>query len=165
MYHGGFFLNWQMIVWRLRIQELKIGNWEDFEKIEFFSLFLMRKRLTSGQKWFLRPYFIGVCLYLEVVLDFRLGHWKCPNRDWGKGHFSKWKWPFRKIYILDLRNEDLRHIFYEKLVSGGFLPARSKKIFSLMIWIGIFLAFVQKNSENRKPSKNVSFRKCDFSGT
>ena len=37
---------------RLRIQELKIGNWEDFEKIEFFSLSLMRKRLSSGQKGF-----------------------------------------------------------------------------------------------------------------
>ena len=23
----------------------------------FFSLFLMRKRLSGGQKWFLRPYF------------------------------------------------------------------------------------------------------------
>ena len=30
--------------------------WERFEKIEFFSLFLARKRLSSGQKWFLRPY-------------------------------------------------------------------------------------------------------------
>ena len=28
-----------------------------------------------------------VCLYSEVVLDFRFGHWKCPNREWGKGHF------------------------------------------------------------------------------
>ena len=25
--------------------------------MEFFSLFLMRKRLSSDQKWFLRPYF------------------------------------------------------------------------------------------------------------
>ena len=30
----------------------------------FFSLFLMRKPLSSGQKWFLRPYFplIRVCV-------------------------------------------------------------------------------------------------------
>ena len=24
-------------------------------------------------------HFLGVCLYSEVVLDFRFGHWKCPN--------------------------------------------------------------------------------------
>ena len=42
---------------RLRIQKLKIGHWGGFEKIDFFSFFLMRKRLSSGQKWFLRPYF------------------------------------------------------------------------------------------------------------
>ena len=29
-----------------------------------------------------------------MVLDFRFGNWKCLNREWGKGHFSKWKWPF-----------------------------------------------------------------------
>ena len=23
----------------------------------------------------------------EVVLNFCCGHWKCPNREWGKGHF------------------------------------------------------------------------------
>ena len=28
----------------------------DFGIGPFFSLFLMRKRLSSGQKWFLRPY-------------------------------------------------------------------------------------------------------------
>ena len=32
---------------RLKIQKIKIGNWGVFEKIEFFSLFLMRKRLVS----------------------------------------------------------------------------------------------------------------------
>ena len=40
--------------YRIRFQEIKIGG---FEKKAFFSLFLMRKRLSSGQKWFLRPYF------------------------------------------------------------------------------------------------------------
>ena len=44
-------------VHRIRFKEIKIGRLEGFEKIEFFSLFLMRKRLSSGQKWFLRPYF------------------------------------------------------------------------------------------------------------
>ena len=55
--HGGFFFNRHMIMCRLRIQKMKIRNIGGFEKIEFFSLFLMRKRLSSGQKWFLRPYF------------------------------------------------------------------------------------------------------------
>ena len=50
-------LNWHMIMCRLRIQKLKIGNWGGFEKIDFFLIFLMRKRLPSGQKRFLRPYF------------------------------------------------------------------------------------------------------------
>ena len=35
----------------------KIGPLGPKEKIDFFSFFLMRKRLSSGQKWFLRPYF------------------------------------------------------------------------------------------------------------
>ena len=29
-----------------------------------------------------------------MVLDFRFGHLKCPNWEWGKGHFHEWKWPF-----------------------------------------------------------------------
>ena len=41
----------------IRFQEIKIRPFGDFEKKAFFSLFLMRKRLSSGQKWFLRPYF------------------------------------------------------------------------------------------------------------
>ena len=44
-------------VYRIRFQVIKIGSWEGFEKIEFFSLFLMRKQLSSGQNWFLRPHF------------------------------------------------------------------------------------------------------------
>ena len=41
----------------IRFQEIKIRPFQDFEKKAFFSLFLMRKRLSSGQKWFLKPYF------------------------------------------------------------------------------------------------------------
>ena len=44
-------------LYRIRFQEIKIGSLQGFEKIEFFSLFVMRKRLSSGQKWFPRPYF------------------------------------------------------------------------------------------------------------
>ena len=51
MYHSGFFL-------KLADDNVKIKNPKGvFEKIDFFSFFLMRKRLSSGQKWFLRPYF------------------------------------------------------------------------------------------------------------
>ena len=51
------FSNWHMIMCRLRIQELKIRKLGGFEKIDVFSFFLLRKRLSSGQKCFLRPYF------------------------------------------------------------------------------------------------------------
>ena len=49
-----------MIVWTFRIQKLKIGTLADFEKKSFSSLFLMRKPLSSDQKWFLNsecPYY------------------------------------------------------------------------------------------------------------
>ena len=52
-----FLLFVQKNVSRIRFQEIKIRPFQDFEKKAFFSLFLMRKRLSSGQKWFLRPYF------------------------------------------------------------------------------------------------------------
>ena len=44
-------------VYRIRFQKIKIGPLKGFEKKAFFSLLLMRKRLSGGQKWFLRPYF------------------------------------------------------------------------------------------------------------
>ena len=47
----------QKNIYRIRFQEIKIRPLKGFEKKAFFSLFLMRKRLSSGQKWFLRPYF------------------------------------------------------------------------------------------------------------
>ena len=52
-----------------------------------------------------------------------------------------------------------------QLTSGSIWPpARPKtKIFSLMIWLGLFPACVVKSFENWKPPpKSVSFRKCDF---
>ena len=63
----------------IRFQEIKIRPFQDFEKKAFFSLFLMRKRLSSGQKWFLRPYFplIRGMFLLRSSLNFRCGHWKC----------------------------------------------------------------------------------------
>ena len=47
---------WQ-ITSRVTTKNLKIGQRGNFELGPFFSLFLMRKTLSSGQKWFLRPYF------------------------------------------------------------------------------------------------------------
>ena len=38
-------------------KKFKIGPLKGFEKKAFFSLLLMRKRLSGGQKWFLKPYF------------------------------------------------------------------------------------------------------------
>ena len=46
---------WQ-ITSRVTTKKLKIGQRGLFELGPFFSLFLMRKRLSSDQKWFLRPY-------------------------------------------------------------------------------------------------------------
>ena len=43
--------------YRIRFQKIKIGPLNGFEKKAFFSLLLMRKRLSGGQKWFLKPYF------------------------------------------------------------------------------------------------------------
>ena len=52
-----FFIFVHKNVYRIRFQEIEIRISEGFDKMEFFSLFLMRKRLSGGQKWFLRPYF------------------------------------------------------------------------------------------------------------
>ena len=43
--------------YRIGFQEIKIHPWGGFELGPFFSLLLMRKRLSSGQKWFLRATF------------------------------------------------------------------------------------------------------------
>ena len=45
---------WQ-ITSRVTTKNLKIGQRGLFELGPFFSLFLMRKTLSSGQKWFLSP--------------------------------------------------------------------------------------------------------------
>ena len=73
---------WQ-ITSRVTTKKLKIGQRGNFELGPLFSLFLMRKTLSSGQKWFLRPYFplIRVMFLLRVVLDYCFGRWKCSNRE------------------------------------------------------------------------------------
>ena len=47
----------QKNVYRIRFQKIKIRPLRGFKKRAFFSLLLMRKRLSGGQKWFLKPYF------------------------------------------------------------------------------------------------------------
>ena len=47
-----FFIFMQKNVYRIRFQEIKIGSLEGFEKIEFFPLFLMRKRVSVVRSGF-----------------------------------------------------------------------------------------------------------------
>ena len=56
-------------VYRIRFQKIKIRPLKGFEKRAFFSLLLMRKRLSGGQKWFLEPYFP----LIRGMLVFRSG--------------------------------------------------------------------------------------------
>ena len=74
---------------RLRIQKLKIGLLADFEKKSFSSLFLMRKPLSSDQKWFLRPYFplIGGIFVLKSGLRFLFRALEVPKPRVRKSHF------------------------------------------------------------------------------
>ena len=53
-----FFIFVHKNVYRIRFQKIKIGPLKGFENKAFFSLLLMRKRLSGGQKWFLKPYFL-----------------------------------------------------------------------------------------------------------
>ena len=55
--HGNFFIFVHKNVYRIIFQKIKIGPLKGFKKMAFFSLSLMRKRLSGGQKWFLKPYF------------------------------------------------------------------------------------------------------------
>ena len=74
----------------IRFQEIKIRPFQDFEKKAFFSLFLMRKRLSSGQKWFLRPYFPlmrRMFVFRSVKFSFRA--LEVPEPRVRKPHFSK----------------------------------------------------------------------------
>ena len=58
-------------VYRFRFQKIKIGPLKGFEKKAFFSLLLMRNRLSGGQKWFLKPYFP----LIRGMLVFRSDLW------------------------------------------------------------------------------------------
>ena len=60
---------------------VEIFRQASFEIRPLFSLFLIWTPLSSGQKWFLRPYFplIRGSFLLRSCLGFCFGHWKCPN--------------------------------------------------------------------------------------
>ena len=68
---------------------LKIELLQIFEKKSFSSLFLMRKPLSSDQKWFLRPYFplIGGIFVLKSGLRFLFRGLEVSIRKVRKSHF------------------------------------------------------------------------------
>ena len=88
-----------MIIWTFRIQKLKIGSLADFEKKSFSSLFLMRKPLSSDQKWFLRPYFplIGGIFVLKSGLRFLFRALEVPIRKVRKRPFFSLKSDFSSL--------------------------------------------------------------------
>ena len=92
-------------VYRIRFQEIKIGPWEGFEKKAFFSLFLMRKRLSSGQKWFLRPYFplIRGMFLLKSGLRFSFWALEVPEPRVRKRPLSPTNRAFSSLSVRALR--------------------------------------------------------------
>ena len=83
------FWNWLMMMWRLRIQKLKMGNWGGFEKIDFFSFFLMRKRL-----WRKKLY-----QFLDRSAPFTLGSIEKLDRNMIILMISKTTWSLKGITI------------------------------------------------------------------
>ena len=81
---------------RVTTKNLKIGQQALFEFGPFFSLFLMRKTLSSGQKWFLRPYFplIRGMFLLRSGLRFSFRALEVPEPKVRKRPFFLLKWPF-----------------------------------------------------------------------
>ena len=78
---------------------LKIELLQIFEKKSFSSLFLMRKPLSSDQKWFLRPYFplIGGIFVLKSGLRFLFRALEVPIRKVRKRPFFSLKSDFSSL--------------------------------------------------------------------
>ena len=74
---------------------LKIGSKVPQKLGPFFSLFLMRKTLSSGQKWFLRPYFplIRGMFLLRSGLRFSFRALEVPEPRVRKRPLSLLIWP------------------------------------------------------------------------
>ena len=91
---------WQ-ITWRVTTKNLKIGQGGLFELGPFFSLFLVRKTLSSGQKWFLRPYFPlirGIFVFWSS-LRFLFRALEVPEPRVRKGSFSLTKMAFSSLSV------------------------------------------------------------------
>ena len=80
---------------------LKIELLQIFEKKSFSSLFLMRKPLSSDQKWFLRPYFplIGGIFVLKSGLRFLFRALEVPKPRVRKSHFLSLKSDFSSLSV------------------------------------------------------------------
>ena len=76
-----FFIFVHKNVFTIRFQEIKISPLEGFEKIKFFSLFLIKKRLSSGQKWLLRPYFPLISGMLVFRSGLRFSFWAFKSEE------------------------------------------------------------------------------------
>ena len=147
MYHGEFFWSWHMIMCTLRIHKIKIGNWEGFELGPFFSLFLMRKCLSSGQKGLLMPHFpqirgIFVC---RVVLDFCF---RKRKRALTQNSLNSWFWSF--VFLMYTSScasfkKIHRDTFHES--HSIFLPLVRCSIVwhSCKLWLHISVKFQERN--------------------
>ena len=87
--------------YRIRFQGIKIGILEGFENIEFVSLFLMRKRLSGGQRWFLKPYFplIRGMFVFKSGLRFSFRALEVPEPRVRKRPFSLTKMTFSLLSV------------------------------------------------------------------
>ena len=84
------------LIWGFRRCEFKIRTMEPKKYCPFLHFSSKEKGfpVVKSGVWGHFPHYSRVRLNWEVALDFRFGHWKWPNREWEKGHFSKWKWLF-----------------------------------------------------------------------
>ena len=88
-------------VYRIRFQKIKNGPLKGFEKKAFFSLLLMRKRLSGGQKWFLKPYFplIRGMFVFKSGLRFSFRELEVPKPRVRKRPFSLTKIESHSIFL------------------------------------------------------------------
>ena len=88
-------LVWLDLIWGFQICKFKNPPLEHKKYGPFFSLFLMKKPLSHGQRVFLRPWFliIGGILVLKSGLGFSfwaqkaLGKWFPHEEKWEKGPY------------------------------------------------------------------------------
>ena len=106
---------------------LKIELLQIFEKKSFSSLFLMRKPLSSDQKWFLRPYFplIGGIFVLKSGLRFLFRALEVPIRKVRKSplfQLKKWLFLTFRMDTSNARNKNLRPLFNTNIppISGKY---------------------------------------------